>query len=212
MKTWLQLALAAGLGLAIACGGSSSDAQTEIEDRVQTEVEAAKGDAKGADQPAAGAPRVSETYQRTINRGWEEALAGETPAFACAGLKGRVMATGEAPDAAASEALFACNVLLPVRYFETFLEQVDAGEKTCHDFMMAMSTQLSAMTLSIESVEAMAGAMDEGGEAAAAGTVAAAIDAATMEQGLTDPKRLVKERLAEPVGRTCPDLAPVLLR
>jgi hypothetical protein len=218
--TFQILALAALLGLTLACGGPSPEAQEEAEEgaeegvrsRVEGEVEAAKADAASAEGAVAGAPQVSETYQSTINRGWEEAAAGETPAYACAGLKGRLVGTGKTADPAALEALYACNVLLPVRYFETLLEGVEAGDKTCHDFMMAMTTQLSAMTISVDSIEGMADALDETPEAAAAGTVAAALDEGALEQGLTDPKRAVKDRLREPVEKTCPNLASVVLR
>lgn len=215
-NTFRILALAAVLGLTLACGDRSSEAQSEAEEgirsQIDSEVEAAKADAASAEGAVAGAPKVSEAYQSTINRGWEEAVAGETPAYACAGLKGRLMGTGQTSDPEALEALYACNVLLPVRYFETVLEAVEAGDKTCNDFMMAMTTQLSAMTLSVDSIESMADAMADDPEAAAAGTVAAALDEATLEQGLTDPKRAVKDRLREPVERTCPNLAGVVLR
>lgn len=212
--TFQILALAAVLGFTLACGGSEAQSEAEegVRSQIDSEVEAAKDDAATTEGAAAGAPKVSDAYQSTINRGWEEAVAGETPAYACAGLKGRVVGTGKTADPEALEALYACNVLLPVRYFETLLEAVEAGDETCNDFMIAMSTQLSAMTLSVDSVQDMADALDETPEAAAAGTLAAALDEATLEQGLTDPKRAVKDRLREPVERTCPNLASVVLR
>ena len=212
MKHWHMVVLVTGCGFALACGGGSSEAQGEVEGVVQAEVEEAKADARSSDEAVAGAPRVSERYQRTINRGWQEAVAGETPAYACAGLKGRVMGTGETTDPEALEALFACNVLLPVRYFETYLEKVEAGEKTCIDLLREMSTQLSAMTLSIDSIQGMADAMGDDSQAAAADTLRVALDEATLEQGLTDPKRLIKDRLEEPVRRACPQMADGILR
>lgn len=212
MDRWSMLVLAAGLGMVLACGDSSSEGQTGVEDRIQEEVgegtEEGSADAGGV----AGAPRVSERYQRSIDRGWEKAVAGENPAYACAGLKGRVMGTEETAEPEALEALFACNVLLPVRYFETHLERVEAGEKSCSDFRMDMSIKLPAMTLSVDSIQGMADAMEEGGEAAAADSLAAAVDDATMEQGLTDPERLIKDRLEESVRRICPDRADSILR
>ena len=78
--------------------------------------------------------------------------------------------------------------------------------------MMAMTTQLSAMTLSIDTIQGMADALEETPEDAAAGTVAAALDEATLEQGLTDPKHAIKDRLREDVEATCPDLASVIRR
>lgn len=223
MKRFLRLVRLAtipGLGIALACGGSS-EAQNETRDEVREivaeEVDQASGDAEPAEDVPAGAPRVAETYQRTIDRGWTKAVEGETPAYACAGLKGRVMGTGQAADPAAVEALFACNVLLPTRYFETYLDSVEAGEKSCTGLLTELSTQLSAMTLSIDDVQGMvdafAEAETEGGETgAAAGALAGAVDRATLEAGLEDPERLIKERLAERVRSACPDEAAIILR
>jgi hypothetical protein len=137
-------------------------AQTEVEDRVRAETQKAIADASSAVGAVAGAPVVSERYQATINRGWEEASAGETPAYACAGLKGRILGRG-AEDPEVLEALFACNVLLPVRYFETLLDRIGSGEKSCADLMMAMATQLSAMTLAIDTIEGMLNAFERSG-------------------------------------------------
>lgn len=212
MKTWFSLVLAAGLGAALACGGSSPDGQAEAEDRIEEEVEEATEDAGSDGGSVAGAPEVGERYQSSIDRGWEKAVAGETPAYACAGLKGRVMGTDAAADPEALEALFACNVLLPVRYFETYLERVEAGEKSCYDFSREMTIQLPAMTLSVDSIQGMVDAIGEDPEAAAADTLGAAVDDATLETGLTDPERLVKDRLEEPVRRVCPDMAGGILR
>lgn len=213
MEKWLQLVLVAGLASALACGDRSTEAQNDVEGRIDAEVAAAKEDATSSDDAVAGAPRVSDRYQRSIDRGWQKAVAGETPAYACAGLKGRVVGTAETADAEALEALFACNVLLPVRYFETYLEKVEAGEKTCYDFQRELMTQLSAMTVSVESIEGMvAAAGGDDPQAAASGALSAAVDAATMEKGLTDPKRLVKDRLKEPARRACPDAADAILR
>lgn len=212
MKTLSLLVVAAGLGLTLACGDASPEGQTGAEDRIQDEVEQAQEDTGSDGGSVAGAPRVSERYQSSIDRGWEKAVAGDNPAYACAGLKGQVMGTGETADPEALEALFACNVLIPVRYFETYLERVDAGEKSCSDLSMEMTTKLPAMTLSVDSIQGMVDAMDEGGEKAAAESVAGAVDDATMEQGLTDPERLIKDRLEEPVRRLCPDMAGGILR
>ncbi|HEX2251803.1 MAG TPA: hypothetical protein VHQ65_00885 [Thermoanaerobaculia bacterium] len=211
MKSWSLFCAAAVAVLALACG-ETSESSDGVENQIQAEVEEAQVDARSSDAAVAGAPVVSERYQRSINRGWQEAVAGESPAYACAGLKGRVMGTGETADAEALEALFACNVLLPVRYFETYLEQVEAGEKTCVDLVREMATQLSAMTLSVESIQGMADAMADSPEAGAAETLVAVLDGATLEQGLTDPERLIKDRLEDRVRAVCPDLADVILR
>ena len=182
----------------------------DVEKRVRSEAAQAVAESKSAEDAAAGAPQVSKRYQSTINRGWQEAVAGETPAYACAGVKGRVMAA-QAVDAEAREALFACNVLLPVRYFETLLERIERGEKTCADLMMAMATQLSAMTISVDSIQGIADALEEDPEAST-GAVAEALGEATLQQGLSEPKALVKERLADAIRERCPEMASVILR
>lgn len=212
VKSSKLVPLAAALALTLACGGPSSEARSEAEDPIQSEVEAAQADAASEESAAAGAPQVAETYQSTINRGWEKAVEGETPAYACAGLKGRVIGTDTSADPDALEALFACNVLLPVRYFETLLDRVEAGEETCRDFRMTLSTQLPAMTLSVGSIQGMADAMAEDPEADPAETVGDTLAEATLEQGLTDPEREIKDRLRERVESTCPDLASSILR
>ena len=82
--------------------------------------------------PAPGPPKVGDTYQEYIDAAWKEAVEGHNPTATCAGLKGRVMGT---QDSSAFRALFACNVDIPVRYFETYLDSVEAGEKTCQNFI-----------------------------------------------------------------------------
>jgi hypothetical protein len=215
MTRWMQLGVTAALAVALACGGgSSTEAQSGVEKQVQDEVAAAKKDVESTEGATAGAPEVAEEYQSTINRGWEKAVAGENPAFACAGLKGRLIGTKKTDDPAARSALFACNVLIPVRYFETTLDQVDAGSKSCSDLMTAFMTELPAMTMSMGSLQKMADAAEQGQDAgeAAAEVVAGAVDAATVEKGLEDPKAAIKEQLADRVQQSCPDMAPYMLR
>lgn len=216
MNKNISFLLAAGLGIVLACGGSSAD-QDDVEGSIQEEVAEATKDAESDGDPASGAPVVGDRYQSSIDRGWEKAVAGETPAYACAGLKGRVMSSEEPPDAEAREALFACNVLLPVRYFETYLERVEAGEKTCSELRSSFFTQLPAMTLSLDSIQGMVDAMGDDPEAepdpeAMGEALGGAVDQATMEKGLTDPERLIKDRLEESVRRVCPDEADSILR
>lgn len=218
MKNWSLVLLAAGLGVALACDGSSgAQDEDDVEGLVHQEVAEAAEDAESDDDAVSGAPVVSDRYQSSINRGWEKAVAGDTPAYACAGLKGRVMSSEGPPDVEAQEALFACNVLLPVRYFETYLERIEAGETTCRDLRSSLSMQLPAMTLSLDSIQGMADAMGDDPEAepdpeAAGQALAGAVDRTTMQEGLEDPERLIKDRLEEPVRRICPDEADSILR
>lgn len=204
-----------GLATAVmAACGQRSDAQREVEERIDSEVSAAVADeAAGDAAPAvAGAPQVSATYQRTIDRAWRNAVDGETPAYACAGLKGRLMGNDEAATDDGREALFACNVLAPVRYFETLLDRVGSGETTCPQVMTAFMTQLPAMTLSVDAVEGMVEAMEADREGGFAEGLGAAVDEATLARGLGDPESLIKERLSGRVRATCPDLADIMLR
>lgn len=195
--------------VALACGEARSNAKAEVAETIESEVvaAAAEEEAGAAGPSVAGAPQVGERYQRTVDRAWEKAVAGETPAYACAGLKGRLMGNDEAATDGGREALFACNVLAPVRYFETLLDGVDAGEATCQDVMMALMTQLPAMTLSIDGIQGMMDAMEADPQRGMAAGLRTVVDDATMAKGLDDPKALVKERLAERMESSCPELA-----
>jgi len=172
-------------------------------------------------QSSPGAPQVGEDYQKTIDRAWSEAVAGEVPSNSCAGVKGRVIGSKDRSEAAL-RALFACNVDIPVRYFETYLDQVQAGDHTCRDFMMHFVTQISAMTMSMESMENLFNSVAEAGETDPMSEAEAqeatnelltsiAADAVT-EAGPEDPKRLVKNRLTDQVTEICPDVAGLVLR
>ena len=77
---------------------------------------------------------------------WRKAAAGENPASTCAGIKGRAAAFPN--NLAAQRAAYVCGVDIPVRYFQTLLDQVEADEKSCSEYMMAIATQLGAMTIS----------------------------------------------------------------
>jgi len=114
----------------------------------------------------------------------------------------------------AFRALFVCNVDVPVRYFETYLELVESGEKTCYKFLREITTQLPAMTTSTESLQKMADSVAASGENPSAVTEAlgSATDDVMTETGLEDPKRLVKNRLAERTHEVCPTEAEGILR
>ncbi len=161
--------------------------------------------------PPAAAPEVGDVYQEYIDTAWREAVDGENPTASCAAVKGRTMSS---KDPAAFRALFACNVDIPVRYFETYLDQVESGEKTCQNFMREFITKLSAMTMSTDSLQKMAESMTDSGDAESAVTAAlgSVAEEAMTEKGLEDPKRLVKNRLSERTRELCPDIAAVVLR
>ncbi len=214
MKSWTPIVVVAvALGGALGCGASraqdeegAAKAESAVGTKVRDEVAAAKRDSGTREGPVAGAPDVGREYQASVNRGWQKASAGENPAFACAGLKGRLIGTGKGADPAARRALYACNVLLPVRYFETRLDQVDAGDRTCQQVMTDLLTQLPAMTMSMDSLRTVAGTDAADAEAAAGEAVDAAV-----EEALSDPQAAIKSRLAPRVRQTCPDLAPMMV-
>jgi hypothetical protein len=171
----------------------------------------------GAAAAAAEAPRVEPAYQKSIDRAWAKAVAGEPPGAACAGVKGRAVGTKNV--AGAQAALDACNVDIPARYFETFLDRVDSGEKTCSDLMMQVLTQLPAMTMSTETFERMVeqgeGVAQDSTEAETQATSAgAAVLAAAAEDavGESDPRKRVKQRIEGRVRKACPDIADTILR
>jgi hypothetical protein len=128
----------------------------------------------------------------------------------CAAVKGRVSGTSD-PDA--FRALFACNVDIPARYFDTFLDAVVAEETTCMDLMREVMTKLSAMTMSADVVVEMAESIEQGGEteSAVVEALGAAAEDSMDDGGLKDPKRLVKDRIAERTRELCPDFSDIIL-
>lgn len=190
-----------------ACGGSADDgsegAGGDAGGEEGSTVEAARG---------SGAPVVEDAFQDRIDEAWQEAVEGENPAYTCAGVKGRA-ATSE--RGSATRALAACNVDIPARYFLTYLDRVEAGEKTCRDLMMEIMTKLPSMTISTEGFRELA----ERGEGADTSD-AAAVDAgaailageAAAGGGVDDPEQMVKDRLREPVTAVCPDEASIIVR
>lgn len=163
-------------------------------------------------QPTApGAPQVGDAYQKSIDRAWDKAVEGRNPLTTCAMLKGKVMGS-TSPEA--FRALFVCNVDVPVRYFESYLDQVEIGEKTCYNFLREITTQLPAMTTSTDSLQEMLDTMTVEGsdDAALTDALGDAAQEAMTETGLEDPKRLVKNRLAERIRALCPNEAEGILR
>jgi hypothetical protein len=156
-------------------------------------------------------PEVGDAYQETIDTAWEKAAAGNDPSMTCAALKGRIAGTR---DQDAFPALFACNVDIPARYFHTYLDTVAAGEKTCVGLMREVMTKLSAMTMSADVIVEMAEKIEQGddSESAMAGALRGAAGDAINDDGLKDPKRLVKDRIAERTRKLCPDFADTILR
>jgi hypothetical protein len=182
-----------------ACGGSESS---------QSKLSASLASLGGG---ASGAPRVEAAHQKTIDEAWVNASAGKSPANDCARIKGHVIGTKTAEGS--RKALAACNVEIPVHYFLTQLDRVEKGEQTCHGFMMGMMTQLPAMTMDMSG---LAGAVERGGvskedaPAAAGNLIAGAMSGGTGEPAADDPKRLIKERIADRTRTLCPDIVSAL--
>jgi hypothetical protein len=167
------------------------------------------------DDPVArvsGSPEVEERYQESIDEAWQEALAGENPSTTCAGVKGRAVAS---PEGSATRALEACNIAIPVRYFLTYVDRVEAGDGTCMNLMTEVMTKLPAMTISTEGFRDLArrGAEANTSDAAAAGAGAAILAGEVAAGGgANDPRAAVKERLRDRVTEVCPEQAAIILR
>lgn len=201
IRNWIVLL---ALAFLVGCGGS--EAQEEQSGRTP-----ATGSAKAGAQvaPAAGAPEVEPPYQEAINGAWAKALSGENPTHACAAIKGT--AIGRRDSEGARRALYACTIDLPARYFHTFLDRVEGGEKDCQSFMMEVMIQLPAMTMDLSSFEKLldeAEVSDQEAEGAAEELVASAFGA--TGEGSRDPQKLIKERIATRTEEVCPDIAGVL--
>lgn len=190
-----------------ACGGSEAGdpaaAQTGGEARAEVDVPVAR---------VSGSPEVEERYQESIDEAWGEALAGENPSTTCAGVKGRAVAS---PDGSATLALEACNVDIPVRYFLTYVDRVEASDGTCMNLMTEVMTKLPAMTISTEGLRDLArrGADADTSDAAVVGAGAAILAGGVASGGAaSDPRAAVKERLRDRVTEVCPDQAAIILR
>lgn len=190
-----------------ACAGSDADEQEGVQSEGQTIEEVAAGGSS-----MRGAPDVEELYQKKIDEAWAEAVEGENPSTTCAAVKGRAAV---AERGTANRALAACNVDIPVRYFLTYLDHVESGEKSCIDLMTHMMTSLPAMTISTEGFRELAesGNAADTSDAAAMGAGSAILAGELAAGGgVGDPRAAVKERLRDRVTEVCPDQTGVILR
>lgn len=202
----LAALLLAATGLA-ACGGPDDGGP----ERARADA-AEEGKAVAAAPRTSGAPEVEEPYQARIDEAWRKAVAGENPSTTCAAVKGRAAASRRDASARAMEA---CNVDIPVRYFLTWLERVEGGEKSCMELMTEVTTRLPAMTISTEGFRDLArrGEAADTSEAAATEAGAAILAGeAAAGGGASDPRRAVKDRLRERVSAVCPNEADIILR
>lgn len=106
---------------------------------------------------------------------------------------------------AASRAVSACNVDIPVRYFQTYLERVEAGERTCLDLVMEVSTKLPAMTISLDAFPEIA---ERGGVSHA--SVDAVAEAGAVLAGRGSSESIVRDRLRHRISEICPKVETML--
>jgi hypothetical protein len=143
-----------------------------------------------AQTPADKAPDVGAEFQEAIDGAWQDAVEGTSSFKACAALKGslhgRIRSQGDTELAArAAKAIHACEVDVPARYFQTYLDAVVAGEHTCMDFMSHVETEMGGIRTRPTSLE-------------------------DMEP--QEPKPLILKVLAERIRKDCPAVAPFMLR
>lgn len=136
------------------------------------------------------APDVGAEFQEAIDSAWQDAVAGTSSYKACAALKGslhgRIRYQGDTElTTRAAKAIQACEVDVPVRYFQTYLDAVVAGEHTCMDFMSHVETEMGGVHTRPTTLEGMEP---------------------------QDPRPLVLKALAERIRKDCPAVAPFMLR
>lgn len=141
-------------------------------------------------QPGEVKPEVGDAFQKGVDEAWELAAAGEDPSNSCAAVKGRVQGTtkyGHPSDEeleSARQALQACNLDIPVRYFHAMLDKVRAGELDCRAYFSQRTRSMSAMTVSVGDTE--------------------------PAEGETTPEQALRAALRQPEEEACPDVAPFM--
>lgn len=213
MLLWRNKAISAARGgalvvslLALGCAGSDDKARAQPGSAGPTERSASR---QAAD--TSGGPQVEAAHQARIDEAWRKAVAGENPATTCAAVKGRA-AVG--PAGSATRALVACNIDIPARYFLTVVDRVEAGETSCQNLMVEVTTRLSAMTASADAFAEIVRQGGEGGGDAEGARAAGAILAreAAAGGGAADPRQAVRDRLRDRVTAVCPGEAGLILR
>lgn len=147
---------------------------------------------------AAAAQTTSKTSNTALASAWSKAKAGESPATDCARVKGSLI---NDDSAAAGVAVAQCNFDIPVAYFNTLLDGVDAGDRTCNQFMTTMATQLSALTMSVGGLKR---ALDNNGAGSADSAATAALSGALTGGSAASAKDKVKAALSRRAIAACP--------
>jgi hypothetical protein len=140
-------------------------------------------------------PEVGEAYQADVDKGWQAAVNGKSPASACAAIKGAVSGKLKSGNyhreklfEESSRAIEACNFDLPVRYFHAYLDSVVSGERTCMNFMTHFSTRIPALTIQVFEGPGNPGEETE------------------------DPAERIKGALEDRIRKDCPDIVPWMLQ
>lgn len=173
MPKHITIALAFSLSMLAACTTSSSDT-------------------------TAATQTASKTSNSALANAWSKAKAGENPSTECAKVKGSLI---NDDSNAAGTAVAQCNFDIPVSYFNTLLDEVDAGKLSCVKFMTTMSTQLSALTMSVGGLKR---AVQTHSTGSAEGTAAGAVNDALTGDASVNAKDKVKAALSRRAIATCP--------
>lgn len=143
---------------------------------------------------------ASKDAPPALAKAWSKAKAGENPSTQCAVLKGSLMAAAHNGSSNARDWMAQCNFDIPVAYFNALLDEVDAGDRTCHQFMTSMATQLSALTMSVDGLH---NAMDRG-SAGDSDAASQAMTGAVTSASSVGAKGKVKAALSRRAIATCP--------
>lgn len=175
MRKTNTIVLLASLGLLSACGASSST------------------------DGAVAASSAASPITTSLDNAWAKAKAGENPSTTCAKVKGYAISND---SSSARAALAQCNFDIPVRYFNALLDDVDTGKLSCAKFMTTMSTQLSALTLSVGGLKQAARKRSH--DASASADASTMLNAVLTSDSAMSAKDQVKAALAPRAIAACP--------
>lgn len=154
-------------------------------------------------EPQVLPPQVEQAQQSRLDEAWQWALAGQDPTAICSVVKSQAL-MGNPPE----RALIACNVDVPVRFFQTQLQMVQRGETSCDAVVALMQGQLPAMTMSLERL----GELVRSGAAPTDGGASARAIATLSPEASGDSRQIVKERLYDSIVAICPGQAAAMMQ
>ncbi len=196
----------------VGCGGSDTDTPAPDPAPAEPVTESSPGNGEpvaptsapavehsASSEPQTFPPQVEPAHQGRIEDAWQRALAGGDPTNACAVLKSQLIVRGTAPG---ERALAACNIDVPVRYFQTQLARVQSGEASCEQVSMLMQSQLPALTMSLQRVREMVESDGASGD----------VSGGTAVDPANEASRIVKDRLYDLVVAICPGEAAQMMQ